>query len=306
MILLVFGGFLTLFPLAITLSSENTNFPAADSSAVSEASSPPSEKDTASSPQTVISQQNASASSMPDAKAGLPPPTQQSATSTPPQKTEEETGSAVTEPISKMKANGSISLNLIDIYHKTVINDWNEVKKNVDGIYIKATEGATYTDPSCDAFAKAAIAHGISIGFYHYFWPTQNVQDSIVQAEYFYNTIRKYNYDFFPVLDTEETNGQSTQTIVTDVKAFADTFYHLSKQKVMIYCSPNFIDQHLANTELSAYPLWIASYKVDSPVNTVVWHKYDMWQYNSDKLFPGISGEVDKDVATSNILINKP
>lgn len=209
------------------------------------------------------------------------------------------------ESASEMKANGPISLKLIDIYHNVTVTDWNKVKENVDGVYIKATEGTTYTDPSFEEYSKMAISKDIPIGFYHYFWPTADSQNSKQQADYFYNTIKNYKYEFYPVLDAEESNNLDKQTISYDIKAFCDEFLRISNEKVMIYCSPTFIDEYLDKQILTSYNLWIAEYNVDSPVDTAIWHSYDMWQYEADDSIPGIVGKVDGDIATNNIILKK-
>lgn len=205
-----------------------------------------------------------------------------------------------------MKANGLIAMKLIDVSHKTTITDWNAVSRNVDGIYIKATEGVTYTDQALDAYAKAAASVKIPFGFYHYFWPTADVQGAKQQADIFYSAIKPYPYAFYPVLDIEQTNGQSAQTITADVKAFSEEFEQKAKQKLMLYCSPHYANKFLTDTFFSGCPLWIADYNVASPENTQAWHAYEMWQYGESTVTPGVSGEVDGDIATNGIYLTAP
>ncbi|MDR3644272.1 MAG: glycoside hydrolase family 25 protein [Clostridia bacterium] len=206
--------------------------------------------------------------------------------------------------LSGMYANGMISLRIIDVSHSTTINDWSLVKKNVDGIYMKATEGTTFTDPSFATFAKSAIKAQIPIGFYHYFWPSSNPKYAKQQADYFYKTIKSYKYQFHPVLDVEITNDQNAKTITEDVKIFSEEFSRLSKQKIMIYCSPNFANHYLNDKSLTQYPLWIANYQVNDPSLTMIWSTFDVWQYGSIISIPGISGDVDGDIATNNIFLD--
>ncbi len=112
-------------------------------------------------------------------------------------------------------------LKLIDISHFTNVTDWKAVSSSVNGIYIKATEGTSITDPKFQANAASAMGAKIPTGFYHYFWPGADTASSAAQADYFYKTIKNYDYKLYPVVDVEETNNQSNETICADIKAFA-------------------------------------------------------------------------------------
>jgi GH25 family lysozyme M1 (1,4-beta-N-acetylmuramidase) len=213
--------------------------------------------------------------------------------------------SSSSAPSAGMQSNGPASMRLIDVSHYDVITDWNALKSNIDGIYIKATEGVTFTDPQFNAYAKAAIAAKIPVGFYHYFWPGGNAANDKQQADYFYNAIKGYKFELYPVLDIEETNKQTAATISDDVKAFCDEFKRLSNQQIIIYCSPTFADTYLGDKRFTNFPLWIAHYNVTVPKNTVTWHNYVAWQYNSKITRAGVSGPVDGDVATTNVFINE-
>lgn len=206
--------------------------------------------------------------------------------------------------INGMRSDGLITLKIIDIYHQDNITDWSLVKKSVDGIYMKATEGTTYTDPSYKTFAAKAKAAKIPIGFYHYFWPGKDTKTAVLQADYFYKSIKDIPYDFYPVIDIEETNGQSAKTVCENVKAFCAEFTRVSHQDVMLYCSPAFANRNLGDKNLNSHPLWIANYKVNDPGLTTVWPTFDVWQFGTDISVPGISGHVDGDIATNNIFLD--
>jgi lysozyme len=206
--------------------------------------------------------------------------------------------------VNGMQANGMVSLRLIDIYHSTSVTDWALLGKNIDGIYMKATEGTTFIDADYRNFAAAAKAHGMPFGFYHYFWPQKNAGDAARQADAFYNAIHGISYDFRPALDVEETNGQTAETIAANVNAFAAEFEKLTKQRIMLYCSPSFADRYLGDQSMAAYPLWIANYQVNDPKQTMVWKTFDVWQYGVSTVVPGVSGRVDTDVATNAIYLD--
>jgi lysozyme len=196
-------------------------------------------------------------------------------------------------------------LKLIDISHFINVTNWQAVSNSVDGIYIKATEGTTDTDPKFQTNAAGAMGAKIPTGFYHYFWPGNDTTSAIQQAEYFYNAIKDYDYKLYPVVDVEETNNQNASTICNDVKAFAQEFEILSGLKIMIYSSSNFANKYLTDKSLSQYPLWIAEYNVSAPSVLTAWQNYEAWQYGTAVSVSGIPTPVDADVATNNVFINQ-
>ena len=206
---------------------------------------------------------------------------------------------------SSMHPNGPASLRLIDISNHDDVRDWTAVKKNVDGLYMKATEGSTYVDVKLDSYAKGALGQKIPIGFYHYFWPAADLSAAKKQAQFFHNAIKGYAYTLCPVLDVEETSGQPDSVITANVRTFSDEFERLSGQRVMIYCSQSFANRYLSDASLKSYKLWIAHYDVKAPGDTSTWNRYVMWQYGDKLSMAGINGMGDGDIATSGVFINE-
>lgn len=204
-----------------------------------------------------------------------------------------------------MSPSGTVNLNVIDISHYQGSSiDWNSVAANVDAVYIKATEGSTYTDPMAAINAASAQSVIIPYGFYTYFWPYNDLSQAVAEADHFYNFIKNYHYSCIPVLDVEITNGVSGPQIVANIQAFASEFKKLSGQDIMIYANPYFVNTYL-DSSLSGFRFWIAHYTSNNaPMDTNVWHQWDMWQYTSSLSIPGIIGGVDGDRATSNIFLS--
>ncbi len=206
-------------------------------------------------------------------------------------------------PASVMKSDGAASYRLIDISHHDTVSDWSAVKKNVDGVYIKATESTNFVDPQLAAYASAAIGADIPVGFYHYFQPTADTANARAQAQAFYAAVKGYAYRLVPVLDVEESNSLTAAQVCADVKAFADEFQKLAGQSLMIYASPQFADTYLSDKSLESYPLWVAHYNVLTPRGTSTWSTYSMWQYDDSVTVSGIGNPVDGDVATSRVFL---
>lgn len=217
-----------------------------------------------------------------------------------------------------MSSTGDANLKVIDVSHYDVPTssngsylysdlNWTKIKANVDAIYIKATEGHSYTDPTFSSLANSAQSAGVSHGFYHFFWPNSDTSVDKQQADYFYDTIKSYPYNCIPVLDVEETNSSSDMAplsaaqITSAVEAFADEFKAESGRDIMIYTYNSFVNDYFTSA-LSKYKLWIANYN-SSVSDTNVWHKWDMWQYTSGLSVAGMPSAVDGDWATDNIFL---
>lgn len=218
-----------------------------------------------------------------------------------------------------MPAAGAANLHVIDLSHYNVPTgaggsynyaalNWAAVARNADAVYIKATEGRTYTDPCYGQLAASARSVGLRCGFYHYFWPNASSAADAQQADRFYDAIAGAGFACTPVLDVEEASAGdgsaalSKAGMTAAVRAFADEFRLRSGLDVMIYASNRFIDDHLSSG-LASYKLWVANTTGGAPFDTSVWHSWDMWQYTGGGEVPGIPGAVDVSRATRNIFL---
>jgi len=183
----------------------------------------------------------------------------------------------------------------IDISNYQPNVDFAKVKAaGYEVIYIKATEGVTYTSPSMLAQYKGAKAQGLKVGFYHYLRGNNPVNE----AQHFLNAIGGLANDCVHMIDTEETNGQSNAQTSLNVRQFAD--YLIGKgQKVGMYTYESFYANNLNSTVKGNLPLWIAHYEVAAP-NVSGWVGF---QYSSTGAVPGVTGIVDLDIFTNDIFL---
>lgn len=179
----------------------------------------------------------------------------------------------------------------------------NLSKIKFDFAIIKATEGATYRDPSFSDFIKQAKDLGKPFGFYHYARPENNTAHAEVMN--FYNAVKDYIGQGIPVLDWES----SAKRNVKWAKQFLDEFYSLTGVKAVIYMSESVVNEYnwtdVANAD---YGLWVARYRDYRPdfnydmsnagkKPSVKWWKfYAMWQWTSSGRLDGWSGNLDCDV----------
>jgi len=176
----------------------------------------------------------------------------------------------------------------IDVSHYQGRIDWRAVE--TDGIgfaYMKATEGATFTDPMFRRNWAAAGETRIVRGAYHRF---RAGRDALAQAEHFLAVATLRDGDLPPVLDVESTDGVSDARLVRGVRAWLAEVERRTGKRPVVYTKPGFRRAHLG-TALDDYPLWVAEYGVDSP-SVDPWH---FWQHSERGRVAGIANEVDLD-----------
>jgi glucan-binding YG repeat protein/GH25 family lysozyme M1 (1,4-beta-N-acetylmuramidase) len=183
----------------------------------------------------------------------------------------------------------------IDISHYDGDIDFKKVKAaGIQFVYMKATEGTTYTDPFLETYYSGAKSAGLKIGFYHFLVGTSSPE---LQAQNFYNNIKNKQSDLKPVLDVE-TSGFD---VMDYTMRFINEFKKLSNMDVCIYTYSDFIDN--LDNRLAKYPLWEANYYTNFsnlPSNNI-WSSRVGQQYTDQGTVDGINGNVDLDQFTQNI-----
>lgn len=176
----------------------------------------------------------------------------------------------------------------IDVSHHQGRIDWAAVQgEGVGFAFVKATEGATFTDP---AFARNWAALGetsIARGAYHRFRPRA---DAVAQARHFVAVARIAEGDLPPVVDVEATDGVSDARLVRGVRAWLAEVERETGKRPIVYTKPGFRRAHLG-AALDDYPLWIAEYGVDQPSAG----EWTIWQHSERGSIAGIRTAVDLD-----------
>lgn len=185
-------------------------------------------------------------------------------------------------------------MNGIDIYSGQGNIDFTQVKATgIDIVYIKATEGLSYTDATLNSYYSEAKDAGLKVGFYHYLGDN----NPISEAQYFLQATEGLQVDCKYMIDVEETFNQSNDQISSNVMQFSDYLKSQNKD-VGMYTYTDFYNENLNNT-VKDLPLWIAEYGVDNPSVS----GYVGWQYSDTGSINGVSGDVDLDSFTEGILI---
>lgn len=180
------------------------------------------------------------------------------------------------------------SYNGIDISHYQGNINWDQLtkSKNIKYVYIKASEGATWTDSRRVEYARAAREKRILVGYYHFFRVSST---GFEQFENFCKATEGLPMDLIPVLDIEVEPKQS------EMKAFEEgikSFIYLCKKKFkvnpIIYTMPNFDKKYLPFC--SKLKKWYAGRVNENAILS----KTLIWQVAIQPV-PGIAGNTDWD-----------
>ena len=182
----------------------------------------------------------------------------------------------------------------IDISHHQGKINWKQVarQKNLQFVYIKATEGGTYQDPRYAHNLKKARRRGMKVGSYHFMRTTSSVW---LQFLNFMTHVDPKKQDLIPMIDVEECKHWTSQQLADSVNLLSRLIERAYGQKPIIYTGQNFYNKRLAS-RLPQHPLWIAAYSSNPPT---VAAPYMIWQFTQRGTIPGIPTQVDINQFTS-------
>lgn len=175
--------------------------------------------------------------------------------------------------------------------------DWCAVAADVDHrprfVFIKATEGATWTDPAFAQNRCDAARVGLAAGFYHFFRCTSAVD---AQAKHYLSTINAAfaKGELMPVLDVEDPKqwqGLSKTELTRMVLQWCELVAEI--RSPLIYLSPSFAESLLEpDPALAKFPLWLAHWTDRDPKVPKPWTDWTFWQYSSKGRVAGITANV--------------
>lgn len=177
----------------------------------------------------------------------------------------------------------------IDVSHHQGRILWDEVpKEDIDFVYIKATEGATYLDPCFHCNMKGATDAGFIVGAYHFFRMTSSASE---QFENFKKTLDGYTMSLVPMIDVETSDGKS----VGELQDSLNVFIKLMKEEYgcapMIYGTQRSYNTYCA-PGYNKYHLYIGRYGPNEPIIKGT-GTYTIWQYTEEAIVRGIPRPVD-------------
>lgn len=182
--------------------------------------------------------------------------------------------------------------------------DWPKVRATGQRyVFIKATEGETYSDPTFPGNWSGAKTAGFLRGAYCFFHPNL---DPVKQATRFISAIKatKDNSELPHVLDLEAHDNQPKARIIARAKIWLDAVEAEFGKKPIIYSGQYFLQDYFSETGggppawAKDYPLWLAQYPTQyspgmMPVLPKGWFKWIFWQYTDKGVVNGINASVD-------------
>jgi GH25 family lysozyme M1 (1,4-beta-N-acetylmuramidase) len=190
----------------------------------------------------------------------------------------------------------------IDVSHWQGTINWNLVAASGKRfVFMKASEGTSLVDETYAGNRAQAKALGLHVGAYHFARPGRNAGDAVAEADYFLAMSQLVAGDLLPVLDLEVTGGLTPVELQEWVKAYLGRVYERTGARGVIYTSPTFWRNNMADTNwfaINGYrTLWVAHW-ISGPAPTVPGGNWGgigwtFWQYTSSGSVPGITGRVD-------------
>jgi lysozyme len=193
--------------------------------------------------------------------------------------------------------NSSSKLSGIDISHYNEIEDWSKLKKSIDFVYIKSTEGKSFTDPNFKKNWGNAKKQNIIHGAYHFFSPNVSAKEQFLN---FKKTVKLTSGDLPPVLDVERKKDESLNHFIMNIDMnevnewlrLVEEFYGVEP----ILYSDYITFKKLLDDEIKTKKIWIflpKGYFLKPSFND-----YDcaFWQYSHEGKINGIKDTVDLDL----------
>lgn len=180
--------------------------------------------------------------------------------------------------------------------------DYERVRNaGIEVVYIKSSEGTTLEDPYFRTNYDNAKANSLKVGFYH-FIRARNEEEARNEAEFFARVISGTNPDCRLAMDFEVFGDLSVEEINRISFAFLQRIQEITKKECVVY-SDAYNARNTFSRELAQnYPLWIAEYGVETPIDNGKWEYWVGFQYTDAGRIDGIEGNVDRDKFTDGIL----
>ena len=155
----------------------------------------------------------------------------------------------------------------------------------VKAVFIKATEGKTFQDPTFATNLKKARAAGLPVGAYHF----GTAMPAADQVANFVNTVVAAAGSFkgiVPAFDVERNDPSPGNTITRQIAdAWVQAFTTKTGLQPLIYAGGWLRGNGGATNSMKALSLWLAAYG-NNPQTMPTWADWTFWQYTDGKSGP--------------------
>jgi lysozyme len=173
--------------------------------------------------------------------------------------------------------------------HNGMINYRAVADDGYSFVFIKASEGKSFTDENFHTNYTGAKKAGLKVGFYHFF---RFDVDGVAQAVNFLNAIGDCAPDLALAVDVEKHGNPDNVDIatITDNLSRMVEYLNLKGHRVMFYSTNNGYYDYL-ESDFKGQPLWVCAFS-NPPINA----DWDFWQFSHSGSVKGVDGKVDLDV----------
>lgn len=209
----------------------------------------------------------------------------------------------ISVPVYALSPSSNVIYKGIDVSEWQGNIDFARVKEaGIEMVYIRAGQGFSYEDAQFERNYEEARRNGLKIGVYHYM-TARSVEDAKLQAQFFVSLISGKQIDCKLAMDFESFGSLNRSQINEIAVAYMEEVKRLSGKEVVVY-SNTYDAKYVFNSEVANEPLWVAQYGVSEPQDNGNWKNWVGYQYSSTGRISGISGNVDLDEFTEDILLN--
>lgn len=202
---------------------------------------------------------------------------------------------------------GSLDYEGIDVSNWQGFIDYTEVRNTgIDIVYIKASQGSNIKDPYFETNYENAKAAGLKVGFYHFLTAT-TTEEAVQEANFFASVITGKIPDCKLVLDYEIFGGADVTTINQIAETFMSTVQEITGKEIILYSDLSNAQDVFGTDLAEKYELWIAYYGDYNDLSDyqTSWAEYIGVQFSDTGNINGISGNVDRDLFTADVLLDE-
>ncbi len=175
----------------------------------------------------------------------------------------------------------------VDLSHKNGKIDWDLLgKRDVQFVFIQATEAVDSIDPMFEYNLTQAKGRGIPSGAYHWLHPRLHVGQ---QAELFAHTVQSFSGLLPPVVCLEKHRAPA-EDMEKNVTSFLKIVEARTGVRPIIYTSQDYWGRYLPGADWGCeYALWVDNPGDHFPAQVWPWAKWTFWQQSYQERLPGIS-----------------
>jgi GH25 family lysozyme M1 (1,4-beta-N-acetylmuramidase) len=201
-------------------------------------------------------------------------------------------------------------MKLIDISSNNGKVDFVAAKNGgVTDVFLRLSMGVGCIDKATVANAKAAMAAGISVSYYHLAYADiknggSAISDAMAEANYFVQCVKTLGIPApkYVAIDLETQAKLDRVHYQQWLQTWLDAVEKALGITPIIYTYASYLDSVLpAGHPFGKYPLWIANYNISdasrangsTPLLPKGWTKFALWQYSEKGAVAGVKGNVD-------------